>query len=230
MPGLGASEAIPGWDVIATVGIAGILVYMAVQGLTSHSVNQADQQTDQGLKEGDQAEPCIECGEMPCFEPPEGGDRDEMARQLQEQQDLINSQSPDEMQQRLDAAQARKDTTGSYRPDGDSAARSQTRGTYQQTQTDEQAAELEAQGMSPAEAQAQASSNVAGQMKSLDATHQLDSIVGGNEADALGMGDRSINRSLGSQWKFASRRPGKSGEGGEGQRAGRDGCNVEGVR
>ncbi len=35
----------------------------------------------------------------------------------------------------------------------------------------------------------------------MDATHQLDSIVGGKAGDPMGMGDLSINRSIGAQWK-----------------------------
>jgi Novel toxin 15 len=37
-------------------------------------------------------------------------------------------------------------------------------------------------------------------MAKLDATHALDLVAGG-DPDTLGMGDRSINRSIGSQWK-----------------------------
>ncbi len=196
VPGVG--EVVDG---ALLVGAAGLGLYVLYKAVTSQSVGHADTQADTQLKQGDQATPCIDCGEMPCFEPPEGGDRDEMARQLKDQQDLINSQTPDQMQQRLDAAQARKDATGSYRPPGDAADRASTRSSYQSDQTSARAQELEAGGMGPEQAQSQASSEVSSQMKGLDATHELDSIAGGSESDVMGMGDKSTNRSIGSQWK-----------------------------
>ena len=38
-------------------------------------------------------------------------------------------------------------------------------------------------------------------MAGKDATHSLDSIAGGNEDDEIDLGDRSVNRSIGAQWK-----------------------------
>lgn len=192
---LEAGDAIPGFNEILIPVTIGVLA-----GILAEQMIQAHQQA-QALKPTDQAQPCVECGEIPCFNVPDGGDPAEMASQLKDQEDLINSLSPDEMQQRLDEAAARKAKTGSYRSEGDSDARQKARNSYQDEQTEKLIEQNKAAGMDPEKAETEAQKQVAKDMTGKDATHALDSIVGAKKGDPIGMGDSSTNRSIGSQWK-----------------------------
>jgi hypothetical protein len=192
------------------VGIAAGIVIGAIAGAAlaygaaklGQAIHNANEKADTQLKDSDAAEPCVECADaVPCFNTPAGQSEAEMKKQLQDQQDLINSQTPQEMQDRLDAADQRKKDTGSYRPEGDAADREQTRNDFQQKRSDELAKEYEGQGYDPEEAEQKAQTQTAQEMKQLDATHALDSIAGGGKDDPMSMGNKSINRSIGSQWK-----------------------------
>lgn len=204
-----AAQFVPGLDVAvdavalgiagaAAVGVIGAEIYQHA----GHQAVQANTKADEQLKDADASEPCVECGDaLPCFNTPAGQSEAEAKKQLQDQQDLINSQTPQQMQDRLDAADKRKADTGSYRPEGDAAKREKTRGKFQKDRAKELAEQFEEQGRNPEEAEQMASTQTIQEMKSLDATHALDSIAGGGERDAMGMGSKSINRSIGSQWK-----------------------------
>jgi Novel toxin 15 len=124
-----------------------------------------------------------------CFNKPKGMSDKEFARQLKEQQDAINNMDANKM---LERRQAIKDAGGTT-PLRDLGAQSAARANYQTSRT----AELIAGGMSRRDAAVQ----VAGELSGLAATHRLDIIAGGNPSDISGMGDRSVNSSLGSQWK-----------------------------
>lgn len=58
-----------------------------------------------------------------------------------------------------------------------------------------------AQGVCDKEAADAAAKQTAQEMETQDATHILDSIAGGTKGDTLSLADRSVNRSIGSQWK-----------------------------
>ncbi|WP_026440727.1 polymorphic toxin type 15 domain-containing protein, partial [Acidocella facilis] len=87
------------------------------------------------------------------------------------------------------------------RPEGDATKRAQTRKNFKLRRSGTLAAQYESQGRTPEEAEQMANADTAQEMKDLDATHALDSIAGGGEDDPMGMGNKSINRSIGSQWK-----------------------------
>ncbi|MCW8308657.1 polymorphic toxin type 15 domain-containing protein [Acidiphilium sp. PA] len=193
---LGAADAIPGIDAIAIPLTVGLLAVTAVAALHAHQTSQS------GLSDQAPAVPCPSCAdELPCFNTPDGADPAEMKRQLKEQQDKINEQSPEEMQKRLDEADGRKAETGSYRPEGDAKARDGARTDFQDERQSELQRAFRAQGYSGAEAARMAADQTTQEMSTQDATHELDSIVGGNEYDKLSLGGRTVNRSIGSQWK-----------------------------
>jgi hypothetical protein len=120
---------------------------------------------------------------------------------LKEQQDKINEQSPEDMQKRLDEADARKAETGSYRPEGDAKARNDARDSFRTKRQSTLEDEFLKNGDSIDDAMRKAEEQTAQEIPAKDATHELDSIVGGNENDDLSLGDRAVNRSVGSQWK-----------------------------
>lgn len=140
------------------------------------------------------AEPCKDCGEIDCFSPPEGADPDEFKRQLKEQQDAINNMKPDDILNNM-----QKYASGG-RPAGDAAARRLARNDGQRARTRELERQFQSQGKSASDAAAAAASQVASEMAQLNATHTLDLIAGG-DGSISGLGDASINKSIGSQWK-----------------------------
>jgi hypothetical protein len=140
------------------------------------------------------AEPCKDCGEIDCFSPPEGADPDEFKRQLQEQQDAINNMKPDDILNNI-----QKYASGG-RPAGDAAARRLARKEGQQARQGELERQFLRQGLSDADAASKAAAQVASEMAQLNATHTLDLIAGG-DGSISGLGDASVNKSIGSQWK-----------------------------
>ena len=133
------------------------------------------------------AEPCKDCGEIKCFEKPEGADPEEFKRQLKEQQDGINRMKPDDLINNMDKF------AQSGRPAGDSGAR----GAVRKKWLEDRRSALEALGNSSGEADKQARA----EMKTLDALHAPDLAAGGDGTFAdRGLGDRSSNRSIGPQW------------------------------
>jgi len=193
---LAAADAIPGIDAITIPLTIGLLAVTAVAALHAHQSSQS------GLSDQAPAVPCPSCAdELPCFNTPEGGDPAEMKRQLKEQQDKINEQSPEDMETRLDEADARKAKTGSYRPEGDAKDRQTARDSFRTKRQSTLEDEYLKNGDSIDDAMRKAEKQTAQEMSAKDATHELDSIVGGNEKDDLSLGDRAVNRSIGSQWK-----------------------------
>ncbi len=187
---------------MAAGAVIGLIVTVVAAKALSHAISHANDQADVQLKDADASEPCVECGDaLPCFNTPAGQSEAETKKQLQEQQDLINSQTPQQMQDRLDAAGQRKVDAGSYRPEGDAAKRDQARKKYQLQRSTKLAEQYEGQGYNSEEAEQMANAQTEQEMKGLDATHALDSIAGGGEDDPITMGNSSVNRSIGSQWK-----------------------------
>jgi hypothetical protein len=193
---LAVADAIPGIDIIALTLTAGVLAVSAAQVWEAHQKSTAQ------LSDHDASKPCVDCeADIPCFTTPEGQSTKEMKDQLKGQQDTINNQSPDEMQQRLDEADARKKTTKSYRPEGDATARADARSKFFNDRTAELKKQFAVQDIGPEEAAQKANDQAAHEMKNLDATHGLDAIAGGAKSDGLTMANKSVNRSIGAQWK-----------------------------
>jgi hypothetical protein len=136
------------------------------------------------------AEPCKDCGEIKCFNPPEGStpeEIEEFKRQLQEQQDGINRIAPDQLIANMD----RYAQLG--RPAGDAAARSRVRSDWLERRTNEL--------MGPNTTRSAARELAAKEMRTMDALHAPDLAAGGDGVFAeRGLGPRSANRSIGPQW------------------------------
>ncbi|MEP7453379.1 polymorphic toxin type 15 domain-containing protein [Phyllobacterium sp. SB3] len=112
-----------------------------------------------------------------------------MDRQLKEQQDTINNMDPEKLADNI------KNYKG--RPAGDAAARRQTREDYRRTETRKLSEQYQAGGVKNfAE---QAAKNVATKMADMNATHTLNLVAGG-DGSLSGMGDASVNKSMGAQW------------------------------
>ena len=136
------------------------------------------------------AEPCKDCGEIKCFNPPKDSSPEEIEefkRQLQEQQDGINRIPPDQLVSNMD----RYSQFG--RPAGDAAARRQVRNDWLQRRTQE----LTVPGTSESAARDLARK----ELSTLDALHAPDLAAGGDGTFAdRGVGPSSTNRSIGPQW------------------------------
>ena len=106
------------------------------------------------------------------------------------------------MLDRLSEGDARWKATKSYRGPGDKAGREATRtGAGKQAYRKALKNTLNSNGT---QAEAEQAGAVAKQaaLQGKDATHSLDWVAGG-DGSISGMGDRSINRSIGSQWSHA---------------------------
>lgn len=108
---------------------------------------------------------------------------------MQEQEDAINNTNAEKLLERRKAI-ADAGGTKSLR---DLPAQGKARKDYERNRI----AELVEGGMSRRNAAAQTTN----ELSKLAATHRLDIIAGGDPSDISGMGDRSVNSSLGSQWK-----------------------------
>ncbi|MBB2682457.1 polymorphic toxin type 15 domain-containing protein (plasmid) [Rhizobium sophoriradicis] len=167
----------------------------AAAGAIASYMEDANEAAETETKEQEAAKPCVDCGEIDCFNPPEGSTPDqinEFRRQLKEQQDTINGMDPGQLVQNIDRF-------AKYgRPDGDAAGRKLTRDTYRTQRT----RELERQYLKEGKNNFRelAASDVAKEMANLAATHTLDLVAGG-DGSISGMGNKTINSSLGAQWK-----------------------------
>jgi hypothetical protein len=161
---------------LAIIGIAALAIYLAKDNAPGPPKAVQDCPPD----------------EVPCFNRPPDMDKDEFARQLKEQQDALNKMSPD------DYLKARQSYSPSNR---DREAQRTARESYEAKKSVEYYDENMANGMDPEAAQKAAEARVADEMSHLDATHVLDMIAGGDPSAISGLGDRSVNRSIGSQWK-----------------------------
>lgn len=184
--GLVAVQFIPGVDAIVDavlfVGTAGL----AAAVLMSHSHSQTK------TKDSAQDKPCAECGEVGCFEVPEGSDPDKFKEQLEEQEAALKKLKPEDLIRRI------KEFIKNGRPN-DSAARKATRVAARKAAYDETFLEVfdKTKSIAEAEKAAQAAEDAA--VAGKDATHALDWVAGG-DGEISGMGDSTINRSIGSQW------------------------------
>ena len=125
-------------------------------------------------------------GDIDCFEVPEGVDPEEFKRQLKEQEDALNNTDIETLQRRradFINGNARRDT-----------------GAQRQARRDwisERARVLRRGGATDAVATATATREA----MIMDATHVLDMIAGGDPSAISGLGNSSINRSIGPQWR-----------------------------
>ncbi|WP_116084339.1 polymorphic toxin type 15 domain-containing protein [Tropicimonas sp. IMCC34011] len=170
-------------------GMAGRAAAEAVASAMTDANEDAEEMSDE-----DASTSCAECGEIDCFTPPDGADPEEFRRQLKEQQDAINEMSPDEILGNMERY------ANEGRGAGDAAARRAARDAYRTRETRNRTTELRRQGLSRPDAEAQAGQEVAEAMRSLDALHAPDGIAGG-DGTISGLGNRSVNRSIGGQWK-----------------------------
>jgi hypothetical protein len=126
-----------------------------------------------------------------CFNMPNGVSEDEFLRQLQEQEDAINRMDADTLlknRQKIDDAGGTKN----LRDKEVKAKQREARLNYEAKRK----IELNAIGIKGPKAK----ETIKAELKKLAATHRLDIIAGGNPLDISGMGDKSINSSLGPQW------------------------------
>lgn len=171
---------------------AGQLAGRAAAAAIANAMEGAEESVEE-LSDQDAAAACAECQEIDCFKVPEGVDPDEFAKQLKDQQDALNQMSPDEVLRNMDAYAA------AGRPAGEAVARAAERAAYRARRIREVADELVAGGMGRRAAEIQAGLDVGREMRNLDALHNPDLSAGG-AGTIGGLGNRSINRSIGSQW------------------------------
>ena len=117
-----------------------------------------------------------------CFDLPDGMDRDEFERQLQEQEDTINNMSADDMAYAHWVLGRAGTTARLRRPEVQRQAR--------------QAYQANFQLRNPQATPAQVAAHMAG----LHATHWLEMIAGGDPASISGMGAGDVNSEIGRQW------------------------------
>ncbi len=127
--------------------------------------------------------------DIPCFERPANVTAADFKQQLDEQEAAINNSDISELMRRRAIVQA--NGTGAVR---DQAAQSAARTAWLANRTNEI---RQSQGLSRAAARAMAEQEAA----QLDATHVLDIVAGGDPSDISGLQNRSVNRSIGSQWR-----------------------------
>ncbi len=125
--------------------------------------------------------------DMPCFNRPPNSTRQEFMDQLTEQEAAINNSDLSELMRRR--ALVKANGTGKLR---DAAAQRNARSQWIRNKIDEL---IDQHGLIEAERLAELEAST------LDATHVLDIVAGGDPSSISGLQNRSVNRSLGSQWR-----------------------------
>lgn len=156
----------------------------AAEALVS-ALEGADAEVEEKEEDDAASETCADCGDIDCFNVPEGVDPEEFRRQLQMQQDAINGMSPDQLLGNIE----RFARLG--RGVNDARARAAARRLWRR----DRIAELMGEGMSKTAATAQART----EGRTLAALHELDLVAGG-DGSIQGLGDARVNSSIGSQW------------------------------
>ena len=126
--------------------------------------------------------------DMPCFNQPPNATRQQFLEQLQEQENAINNSDLSELMRRRELV--RQQGTNALR---DRAAQQRMRDQWIRDKTNEI---RESQNLSRSAARTLATQEAS----LLDATHVLDIVAGGDPSAISGLQNRSVNRSLGSQW------------------------------
>ena len=167
---------------------AGQLANQAAQQAARHSNALRAAQQATTLANRDPKEPCEDC-DPDCFKKPEGADEAEFMRQLKDQQDAINNLTANQIVSARDAIQAARGTG----PLRDVAAQQVARKAYKAKRMLE---------LNETMSRYNRRQVVANELQGLAAIHRLDIIAGGNPSDISGLGDKRINSSLGSQWRY----------------------------
>lgn len=141
------------------------------------------------------AKPCPATNEeaepVPCFNKPDGVGDKEFEDQIKEQEKEINNLSPDEFLKR------RASYKTARRPEVQKAAREK----YRNKKYQEYLEDLLSQDIDLPDAKQRAGDLIDSEMKTLDATHKLDLVAGGDPNQiSENLGDRTANRSIGRQW------------------------------
>ncbi|UNC16118.1 hypothetical protein FE249_17840 (plasmid) [Acidiphilium multivorum] len=147
-------------------------------------------------------EPLPPSGEGPdCFNSPSPEKAREMEAQLKAQEEKINEMTPDQLLRNMDQYIERKAAGLSDRAVGDSTIRNRVRQAEIRHIATRYAREIQkAQpDLDDAEIYRQAKKLAKEEIIGLDVLHTPDLGVGGN-GEVSGLGDRSVNRSIGSQW------------------------------
>jgi hypothetical protein len=190
---VGAQIGLIGGPLGAVAGaVLGGLIGLALGVILVDQIQKANDHAEEETQDSEQAQPCIECGEIDCFTPPEGADLGEFRRQLKEQEDAINNSDPKDLIERIDNYAANK------RPADDAKMRRKAREEYKELLRDEIKEEYAENNKTPTEEDIDR--DVKTKMSKLAATHVLDLVAGG-DGTISGLGDRSINSSIGSQWR-----------------------------
>jgi hypothetical protein len=190
---VGAQIGLIGGPLGAAAGaVLGGLIGLALGAILVDQIQKANDHAEEETQDSEQAQPCIECGEIDCFTPPEGADPGEFQRQLKEQEDAINNSDPKDLIERIDNYAANK------RPADDAKMRRKAREEYEESLREEIEKEYAENNKTPTEEDIDR--DVKTKMSKLAATHVLDLVAGG-DGTISGLGDRSINSSIGSQWK-----------------------------
>lgn len=194
--GLAGSLAGPGGTAVGAWigGQVGAMAGRAAASAIASYMEGANVDADAKTKESEQAKPCVDCGEIDCFKPPKGSTPDEIKefkRQLKEQQDAINDIPPDQLIKNMD----------NYEKIGRGAQDALDRANAREAWIRNRAAEiLKQDGKMTRDAARTAAAN---DIKTMDVIHTPDLSAGGTgriSPEHGGMGPRSANRSIGSQW------------------------------
>jgi len=195
----GAIGGVVGGPVGAWIGraigsrVGGMAGRAAAEAIASY-MEGANEAAETETKEQEAAKPCVDCGEIDCFNPPEGSTPDqidEFKRQLKEQQDAINEIPPDTLLKNMD----------NYEEIGRGAKDAADRARARDNWIDNRAEELLSQNSGMGRKAARDAA--AGEIKTMDVIHTPDLSAGGTgrlSTENSGMGPRSANRSIGSQW------------------------------
>jgi polyhydroxyalkanoate synthesis regulator phasin len=195
----GAIGGVLGGPVGAWIGraigsrVGGMAGRAAAEAIASY-MEGANEAAETETKEQEAAKTCVDCGEIDCFSPPEGSTPDqieEFKRQLKEQQDAINDISPDQLVKNME----------NYEEFGRGAKDAVDRATARDGWIQNRVTELLKRD--PSMTRKGAEQAAKGELSTMDVIHTPDLSAGGTGKISQhngGMGPRSVNRSIGSQW------------------------------
>jgi hypothetical protein len=176
-------------------GRGGAMAGRALGEALSSYMESANDNAQAKTKDKDAAVPCVNCGDIDCFNPPPDADdklKEEFRRQLKEQQDTINNMDPDKLLENMAKYAKNK------RPSNDASDRRTARNDYVRDRTRALEKKYAAEGRN--DYKSAAAADVAEELANLNATHTLDLVAGG-DGSISGMGNATVNKSMGAQWK-----------------------------
>lgn len=173
--------------------VGGMAGRAAAEALSSY-MEDADAAAEAETKDHAAAKPCVDCGEIDCFEPPDGPSKDEIEefeKQLEEQRDAINDIPPDQLVKKMETYE------NIGRGAKDAADRKMARDAWANNRASEVVNKKPGTTRDAARAAARS------EIKTMDVIHTPDLSAGGTgrvSPNNGGLGPRSANRSIGSQW------------------------------